>query len=93
MKHELIGFNNSWDISSPPKSYIVAIVYLQIFHPPCNPMILNTWTKEVKGEMSAPVSLEYIVTLLEETSRNHLLQRIAFKHPRQMNIYVVLKDF
>lgn len=60
MKHELIGFNSSWDISSPPKSYIVAIVYLQIFHPPCNPMILNTWTKkEVKGEMSAPVSRIY----------------------------------
>lgn len=57
-------------------------------------MIPNTWTKkEVKGEMPAPISLEYIVTLLEETSRNHLLWRIAFKHPKQMSVYVILKDF
>lgn len=57
-------------------------------------MIPNTWTKKkIKGEMPTPACLEYIVTVLEETSRNHLLWRTAFKLPRQMSISPVLKDF
>lgn len=43
--------------------------------------------------MLAPACLEYAVTVLGETLRNHLLWRIVFKHLRQVSVYAVLKDF
>lgn len=77
MKHELIRFKNSWDISSLEKIYMVATVYLQIFHLLCSPKIPKTWTKkEVKGEMPAPSSLgySYIVGVVRNIKKSSFVE-------------------